>query len=98
MLNANILKTHTPEILAPAGSFESLVAAVRCGANAVYVGSREFSARASAQNFNNDELKKAVEFLSVKLNRLIKAILRPCRILFGLISKKMHKLHKKQDF
>ncbi|MBQ9937752.1 MAG: U32 family peptidase [Oscillospiraceae bacterium] len=62
MLNANILKTHTPEILAPAGSFESLVAAVRCGANAVYVGSREFSARASAQNFNNDELKKAVEF------------------------------------
>lgn len=41
---------------------------------------------------------RTVEFLAVKLNRLIKAILRTCRILFGLISKKMHKLHKKQDF
>ena len=36
------------EILAPAGSFESLVAAVRCGADAVYLGAENFNARGNA--------------------------------------------------
>lgn len=49
-----------PEILAPAGSPESLLAALRCGADAVYVGGKQFSARQSAANFNQDELKEAV--------------------------------------
>lgn len=44
------------EILAPAGSAESVKAAVRCGANAVYLGLKQFSARAAAQNFTCDEL------------------------------------------
>lgn len=50
------------EILAPAGSFESLTAAVRCGANAVYLGGKAFNARRNASNFSDDELRKAVEY------------------------------------
>ena len=46
------------EILAPAGGFDSIISAVRSGADAVYVGEKSFSARASAQNFDKDELKK----------------------------------------
>lgn len=48
------------EILAPCGSEESLLAAVRCGANAVYLGTQEFNARRNAKNFNLESLKKAV--------------------------------------
>lgn len=50
------------EILAPAGSFESLRAAVLCGADAVYLGAENFNARGNAQNFGKDELKEAVKF------------------------------------
>ncbi len=49
------------EILAPAGSFESLVSAVRCGTNAVYIGGKSFSARQNASNFTFEEIEKAVE-------------------------------------
>ncbi len=54
------------EILAPAGSAQSLVAAVRSGADAVYLGAKEFSARASAQNFSLDELKEAITYCRVR--------------------------------
>lgn len=50
------------EILAPAGSFDALVAAVRCGANAVYLGGKAFNARRNASNFGDEELKKAVDY------------------------------------
>ena len=50
------------EILAPAGSLESLQAAVRCGANAVYLGGKVFNARRNASNFSDEELKKAVDY------------------------------------
>ena len=53
------------EILAPAGGFDSVVAAVRSGADAVYVGQKSFSARASAQNFDEEELKKAVAYCHI---------------------------------
>lgn len=52
----------TAEILAPAGSFESLTAAVRCGANAVYLGGKYLNARRNAANFSEEELKKAVDY------------------------------------
>lgn len=48
------------ELLAPAGSYEALQAAVQNGANAIYLGGNDFSARAFATNFNRDELKQAV--------------------------------------
>ena len=51
-----------PEILAPAGSFAAFLAAVAGGADAVYLGGKAFSARASADNFSDDELAKAVEY------------------------------------
>lgn len=50
------------EILAPAGSFESLQAAVRCGANAVYLGGKAFNARRNASNFSDEELFNAVDY------------------------------------
>ncbi len=49
------------EILAPAGSFESVVAAVRCKADAVYMGAKAFNARIKADNFEGDLLKEAVK-------------------------------------
>jgi len=53
-------QTKKIELLAPAGSFEALKAAVENGADAVYLGGKMFSARASAANFDSDELKKAM--------------------------------------
>ena len=50
------------EILAPAGSAESLTAAVRAGADAVYLGAASFNARQSAKNFSDDELAAAVAY------------------------------------
>ena len=51
-----------PEVLAPAGGPESLQAAVRAGADAVYLGASAFSARANAQNFDGQALKEAVSY------------------------------------
>lgn len=51
-----------PEILAPAGSLEALKAAVRCGANAVYLGGKAFNARRNASNFSDEELAEAVAY------------------------------------
>ncbi len=50
------------EILAPSGGFDSIYAAVRSGADAVYVGAKDFSARASAKNFSTQELSDAVKY------------------------------------
>lgn len=50
-----------PELLAPAGSSEALIAALRCGADAVYVGATQFSARQSAKNFDLPALREAVQ-------------------------------------
>ena len=67
------------EILAPVGSREMLVAAVRSGADAVYLGAKEFSARRNAENFGVFELKNAIEYCHIRgvkayltLNILIK--------------------------
>ena len=50
------------EILAPAGSMDALKAAVRCGANAVYLGGKVLNARRNASNFSESELADAVEY------------------------------------
>lgn len=49
------------ELLAPAGSFDAMLAAVANGADAVYLGGNLFSARALATNFNLDEIVEAVK-------------------------------------
>ncbi|MFZ3131109.1 MAG: DUF3656 domain-containing protein, partial [Desulfosporosinus sp.] len=62
-MNDIIDKESRPlELLAPAGSFEAFKAAVENGADAVYLGGKNFSARASAANFDLEELQKAVRY------------------------------------
>ncbi|MBD3362684.1 U32 family peptidase [Candidatus Dojkabacteria bacterium] len=51
-----------PKILAPAGSFDSLTAAIKAGADAVYFGIADFNMRASAaRNFKKENLGKIVK-------------------------------------
>lgn len=51
-----------PELLAPAGNLEKLKVAVMYGADAVFVGGKEFSLRSQASNFTIEDIKEAVEF------------------------------------
>lgn len=53
------------ELLAPAGSFEALKAAVQNGADAVYLGGSMFGARAFANNFDQNEMKEAIAYAHV---------------------------------
>ncbi len=68
-----------PELLAPAGNLNTAVVAFQAGADAVYLGLKEFSARKSAPNFDWDDLRKLVTFarknnkkIYVTLNTIIK--------------------------
>lgn len=58
------------ELLAPAGSWEALEAAVNAGADAVYMGGKAFGARQYASNFDRDELTRAVYFVHMHRVRL----------------------------
>lgn len=51
-----------PELLAPAGNFEKMQAAIHYGANAVYLGGKKFSLRAHATNFSDEEIGQAVAY------------------------------------
>ncbi|MBR0464350.1 MAG: U32 family peptidase [Clostridia bacterium] len=53
---------NTPELLAPAGGLRQLKAAVRFGADAVYLGLERFGMRAHAGNFDRDALLQAVSY------------------------------------
>lgn len=66
------------EILAPVGGHEQLLAAVRCGADAVYLGAKGFNARRNAENFGDESLAQTVAFchargvrVHVTLNTLV---------------------------
>ncbi len=50
------------ELLSPAGDFEKLRAAVRYGADAVYLAGESFGMRAASGNFTEEELAEAVKF------------------------------------
>lgn len=54
------------EILAPVGAQEQLNAAVRCGADAVYLGAGNFNARRNAENFTEGNLKQAVDYCHLR--------------------------------
>ncbi len=67
------------EILAPAGNLKNFITAVNTGADAVYLGLSNFSARKSSQNFDYDELKYAINYAKtydvkvyIAVNTLIK--------------------------
>ncbi|MCP4341755.1 MAG: U32 family peptidase [Desulfobulbaceae bacterium] len=51
-----------PELLAPAGNYEKLVTAIHYGANAVYLGGKNFSLRAKAGNFDEEMMRQGVQF------------------------------------
>ncbi len=57
---------HIPELLAPVGSKEALIAAIENGADAVYFGGKVFSARQYASNFNREELEWAIDYAHVR--------------------------------
>lgn len=76
-MSKSILKR--PELLAPAGSLEAFFAALDAGADAVYIGLKEFSARAKARNFSLTDVERMTWLLKgqgkqlyVTLNTLIK--------------------------
>ncbi len=67
------------ELLAPAGSIESLKAAIHAGADAVYIGGTRFGARAYANNLTEDDMKWAIDYahlhgvsLYMTINTLLK--------------------------
>ena len=51
-----------PELLAPAGNLEKLKVAIMYGADAVFVGGKEFSLRSQASNFTLEDIREGVEF------------------------------------
>lgn len=51
-----------PELLAPAGNLEKLKVAIMYGADAVFVGGKEFSLRSQASNFSLEDIQEGVEF------------------------------------
>ena len=57
---------HKLELLAPAGDVTCLHAAVRAGANAVYLGAQEFNARRGAGNFTLDALQDACHYAHLR--------------------------------
>jgi len=72
-------KTAKPEILAPAGNRDAFLAALAAGADAIYCGLRQFSARMEAKNFPSSQLESLVRLAQdrgtrvyVTFNTLIK--------------------------
>ena len=57
---------NRPELLSPAGSMESLKAAVNGGCDAVYLGGKQFSARQYAGNFDLKELEDACDYCHLR--------------------------------
>ena len=54
------------ELLSPAGGWDSLVAAVQNGADAVYMGFGAYNARRSAKNFTEEEFSQAVRYCHLR--------------------------------
>ncbi len=63
-----------PELLAPAGNVESFFAAIQSGADAVYLGLKKFSARATASNFSLEDLATLIPFAHKRGVRIYTAL------------------------
>ena len=59
-----------PELLSPAGNFEKMKAALLYGADAVYLAGTRFGMRSAADNFTDEELKVAVEYVHARGKKL----------------------------
>ncbi|MFZ7128701.1 MAG: U32 family peptidase [Desulfobacterales bacterium] len=74
------VETHIPMILAPAGSRLSFLAAVEAGADAVYCGLKQFSARMEAKNFGLEEMARLIGFArsrKVRVHVAFNTLLKP---------------------
>ena len=68
------------EVLAPAGDFERLCAALDYGADAVYLGGQSFGMRAGPANFTYDTLKSAVVLAHSKGVKIYMLFPKCCRV------------------
>lgn len=73
------MRQQQVELLAPAGSFESMTAAIAAGADAVYIGGNRFGARAYADNLDENRMLEAIDYahlhgshLYMTVNTLVK--------------------------
>ncbi len=66
MMIGETMKNRKIELLAPAGSMETLKAAVQAGADAVYLAGVKFGARQSAENFTHETLKEAIDYCHIR--------------------------------
>lgn len=74
-----MIMTEKMELLAPAGGKQELIAAVDSGADAVYIGAEKFSARAGAGNFDERQMREAVEYahaFGVKVHCAINTLIK----------------------
>ncbi len=62
VLTDSEITSKIPELLAPAGNMEKLITAIHYGADAVYLGGRNFSLRARAGNFDDQGIRRAVDY------------------------------------
>lgn len=62
IVNGKRVITKKPELLAPAGNLEKLKIAVHYGADAVFIGGREYGLRSNADNFSIEEMAEGVNF------------------------------------
>ena len=93
----NLLKNKKSkyELLAPAGSFPALIAAIRAGADAVYFGLQEFSMRAFAKNFSFSDLpkiRKICDTQSPEKSKKVKMYLTLNTIIYDNEIKKIDKI------
>ena len=79
----SLQSANRPELLAPAGDAERLEAAVRYGADAVYLGGQMFNMRAAPENFSDEMLKKYVDYChkhGVKVHYISNTLPRNCEL------------------
>lgn len=75
----NMAQIQKTEILAPAGSYESMTAAIEAGADAVYIGGSRFGARAFANNLDEERMLKAIDYAhlhQVKLYMTVNTLMK----------------------
>ncbi len=82
------------ELLSPAGSFPSLIAAVEAGADAVYFGIEDFNMRVNAKNFSLGDLPKIKEICEQYKNHKVKRYLTLNTIIYDEELKKVEKIIK----
>ena len=71
---------NKPELLAPAGNRAALEAAIKAGADAVYLGLQRFGARSYADNFSRDQINEAINYAhqyGVKVYATLNIIILP---------------------